>query len=44
MDWCDYTWTVDGVTYRCSQLKDHKPRNVHTSEGGQLHVESAPTS
>ncbi|QQO39302.1 hypothetical protein SEA_CRUNCHYBOI_16 [Microbacterium phage CrunchyBoi] len=41
MNWCTFTWTINGETYRCTQLAGHTPHNVHTSEGGVLHVETA---
>ncbi|AZV01776.1 hypothetical protein SEA_UNPHAZED_14 [Microbacterium phage Unphazed] len=40
MKWCEFEWDGDdGERYRCTQLADHEPKNVHTSENGQLHVE-----
>ncbi|WZB39167.1 hypothetical protein SEA_JORDANFARM_13 [Microbacterium phage JordanFarm] len=41
-NWCEYVWYESGEKYRCNQLKGHKPENVHTSEGGKLHVEPSP--
>lgn len=39
IEWCEYVWYASGEKYRCTQIKGHEPKNVHTSEGGQLHVE-----
>ncbi|QJD52866.1 hypothetical protein Fullmetal_14 [Microbacterium phage Fullmetal] len=42
-EWCKYVWYESGQKYRCTQLADHQPHNVHTSENGKLHVERGET-